>query len=164
MVKRHIDLCLRDRVEVGHLEQGFHQQGRGGDCVGGRQQFPYARVANDAAEQAVHLGESIGREHFTTEDERYHDDAGVPEEGLDLLQRLGDAAIPREEGLVLRHRRAQRKPGGQRQCHKRDEGKRDPRAHRHQPAQPVEHFVHGRHSHYAQGRRQAMPERVHKKA
>ena len=97
MVERRIDLHLRDRIEVGYLEQGFHQQGRGGDCIGGRQEFPHARVANDADEQAVHLGESIGREHFTTEDERNHDDIGVPEEGLYLLQRLGDATIPREE-------------------------------------------------------------------
>ena len=79
MIERRIDLHLRDRIEVGYLEQGFHQQGRGGDCIGGRQEFPHARVANDADEQAVHLGESIGCERFTTEDERNHDDIGVPE-------------------------------------------------------------------------------------
>ena len=143
MVKHRIDLLLRDRVEVGHLKQGFHQQRRCSNCVDGRQELPYPRGTNDTAEQTVHLGEPIRREHFPTENERYHDNIGVPEKGLDLLQRLRDGAIPGKERLVLRHRRPLRNPSSQHQCHDRDSDKRDPRAHRHQPTQPVKHPTYG---------------------
>ena len=59
-----------ERAEVGSTEGRPYQERGRDDRVGGRKQRAHTGISGDGVYQGGHLGETIGREGFTAEDER----------------------------------------------------------------------------------------------
>ena len=139
-----VDSLLSDRLEAVHLEQYLDQRRGGGDRIAGSQQIYHVSVADDGANQGVHLRESIGRERLTAEDERYDIClAGVAKEFIYLIGRIGDSVPGRKERHIgpLRRRRAACGPSSQQNGNDEQDDKRDVRASGDQPAQLIEYLT-----------------------
>ena len=140
-----VDLRLGDRCSI-ESTRGLDQHRRGNDRVGRRQQLGHARLADDAVEERVHLGEPAGCERLAPEDQGHHTGvAGFPEEFVELRQRSADGAV----GGKVRHVGAlsggcpPRCPRGQHHGEEDEDEDGDDRPGGDQPAEPVERAAHG---------------------